>query len=133
MRSDGPEREGQRESGALGEATHDGLGTVEAELGALGVEEVVDRSERLGEGVGDVVGLARREVEPREPGWRGDRTTRQDRREPAVGVEVAEQATEVALVGAVPVQEQQEAVGVAAGDDVGDQVHRDSLPGVQNM
>ena len=122
VRRSEPERQGQ--PATLREAADDGLGAVEAVLRARGVEEVVDRGEGAGEFLGDRLGLLRREVEPREPGRRGDGAAGQHRRERAVRVEVAEQAAEVALVGAVPVQQQQQTVGVAAGDDVGDQVHR---------
>ena len=48
------------------------------------------------------------------PGGAASGPTRQHRREAALGVEVGEQAAEVALVGAVAVQQQQEALGVAA-------------------
>ena len=76
-----PEPERQRQTGALREPADDGLGAVEPVLLARGVEQVVDRGERGGEGVGDLVGILGAEVEPREPGRRGDGAARQHRRE----------------------------------------------------
>jgi hypothetical protein len=43
--------------------------------------------------------------------------------EPPVGIEVREEPAQVALVGAEPVDEEQQAVGLAPANDVRDQRH----------
>jgi hypothetical protein len=129
----GAERQRQREPGALREATHDGLVAGHALLFARGVEQVVERGERFGEAGARIVA----DVVPGEPGRRRQRASREHGREMTLRVEVAQQPTQVALVGAVAVEEQQQAVGLAPPHDVGDQIHRtprfSQRAGVQNM
>ena len=64
-------------------------------------------------------------VVPGEPGRAGhrERRARQHRRESPVGVEVREEAAEIALVGAVAVHEQQQPFGRRSLHDVRDQGH----------
>jgi hypothetical protein len=93
-------------------------------LRAHRVEERVDLVERVEEGrVRPVRGRRRAELEPREPGRRGERAPRQHREESTLRVEVGQQATEIALVGAEPVEQQQDPLGIRTADDVVDQ-HR---------
>src|SRR5436190_737049 len=71
--------------------------------------------------------LARREAEvvpgeARHPGH-GDGPARKHGHEPPVRIEVREDDAEVALVGAEPVDEEQQAVGVAPAHDIRDQRH----------
>ena len=73
---------------------------------------------RTASGSGDI------DVEPREARRRGERAARQHGHELTLGVEVREQAAEVALVGAVAVEQQQDALGRAAFDHVRHQRHR---------
>ncbi len=123
------QRQRQRQPGTLREPTDHRLVTRHAVLGARGVEEIVDRGQRVGEALrqGDlrVGGVGQgRHVEPRESRRGGDRSARQHRDEATFGIEVAEQATQVALVGAVPVQEQQQAIRSASLHHVRDQIHQ---------
>ena len=71
------------------------------------VEQVVELASADARPCATSVGIARHDVEPREAGRRGMRASRQHGDELALGVEVRQQAAEVALVGAVPVHEQQ--------------------------
>ena len=120
-----PEGQRQRQPAALGEPADHRLGPGHPLFLAGGVEQVVDRGQCLGEPGTRVGG----HVVPGEPRRRGHRAARQHGGETTLRVEVAEQATQVALVGAVAVQQQQEAVGLAPAHDVGDQFHRDSSVG----
>ena len=116
-----PERE--REPAALREAAEDRLAPVEAELRALLVDQRVELGERVGPLVRPDSGRPNSyHMKPGVPGAasgaRGSTTAKL-----AVGVEVRHERAEVALVGAVPVHEQQQPLRAPALDDVGDQRH----------
>src|SRR6476646_4497331 len=52
-----------------------------------------------------------------------------DGREPALRIEVGEQSAEIALVGAVPVREEEHPLGIGACDQVADERHARSSCG----
>ncbi len=118
------QRQRERQTGALREAAHDRLAARHAVLGGGLVEQVIELAERRLERGGD---LGRREAEvvPGEPGHpgHGDGPARKHGDEPPVRIEVREEPAEVALVGAEPVDEEQQAVGVAPAHDIRDQRH----------
>src|SRR5204862_6186 len=89
-------------------------------VGGQGVQPVEGRLE----GDGDLAGREA-EVVPGEArhARHGDGTARKHGHEPPVRIEVREEAAEVALVGAEPVDEEQQAVGVAPAHDIRDQRH----------
>ena len=111
-------RKGEHHPGTLGEAGDQRLRPVEPLLLAGLVEQVVERVERRGER--DRVELALRAPrvpgEARGPGRLGP--SGQHDGEPALRIQVGQQATEVPLVGAVPVDQEQQPLGIRAAHDV---------------